>query len=57
MERGNPFIDPITGIFLSPGFHGENCPDNGNTEGQEYCCDECDYYLICFPDWEKMIPG
>ena len=57
MERGNPFIDPITGIFLSPGFHGENCPGNGNTEGQECCCEECDFFLTCFPDWKKMIPG
>ena len=40
------FIDPNTGTVLTPSWHGEKC--QGNSE----CCDECDYYLDCFPDWE-----
>ena len=44
-------IDPGTGTPLDPGFHGENCPGNGSTEDYECCCDECPFYLDCFPDW------
>lgn len=45
-------IDPSTSTPLIPGLHGADCPGNGETAGYECCCDECDYYLICFPDWE-----
>lgn len=44
-------IDPGTGITLTPSFHGENCLGNGEHAGYECCCDECDAYLVCFPDW------
>ena len=37
---------------LCPGDHGQNCPWNGTKEGKECKCDECDYFLICFPDWK-----
>ena len=50
------FLDP-TGIILTPSYHGEKCVGNG--ENDECCCDECDFYLECFPDWktwENDIP-
>lgn len=42
--------DP-TGTKLTPSWHGEKCLGNGE-HGLECCCDECDFYLACFPDWE-----
>lgn len=38
---------------LTPSFHGKDCLGNGTHEGIECCCDECDFYLECFPDWNK----
>lgn len=46
-------LDVSTGILLTPSFHGENCLGNGEHFGYECCCDECDYYLLCFPDWNQ----
>ena len=46
-------IDPCTGIMLTPGYHGESCLGNGEHPEYECCCDECDYYLLCFPDHDK----
>ena len=43
-------IDPETGVELRPSFHGCECPGNGEN-GNPCCCDECDFYLGCFPDW------
>lgn len=40
-----PVLDPSTGIMLQPSCHGTNCP------GLNHCCDECDYYLDCFPEY------
>lgn len=48
-----PKADPSTGIVLTPSFHGELCQGNGEHPGVECCCDECDYYLECFPDWDS----
>ncbi len=45
-------IDTSTAIVLTPSFHGENCLGNGAHPNYECCCDECDFYLECFPDWE-----
>lgn len=42
-------IDPTTGIPLTPSWHGEDCMGNGEHPDLECCCDECDYYLACFP--------
>ena len=47
-------IDPSTGILLTPSFHGDACLGNGDNLGYECCCDECDYYLYCFPDWKEQ---
>ena len=40
-------------IQLTPSPNGEDCLGNGEHEGVEIQCDECDYYLECFPDWRK----
>ncbi len=46
-------IDPDTGILLTPSYHGEECLSSGDYPGYECCCDECDYFLFCFPELEK----
>ena len=47
-----PLIDP-TGAKLLPG-EPRICQGNGEHPGFECCCDECDYYLACFPE---AMPG
>ena len=37
----------ITGVELMPGEPAV-CLGNGD-QGFECCCDECDYFLLCFP--------
>lgn len=34
-----------------PSLKGEGCPSNGAHPGVECRCDECDYYLFCFPEY------
>ena len=41
-------IMDITGIELMP-EEPIDCLGNGK-QGFECCCDECDYYLLCFPE-------
>ena len=43
----------ITGVELTPG-KPTTCLGNGK-QGYECCCDECAYYLICFPEFEQQI--
>ncbi len=38
----------VTGVELTPG-ELVVCLGNGE-QGFECCCDECDYYLLCFPE-------
>lgn len=45
-------IDPGTGISLMPNFHGKDCLGNGDFPDHECCCDECDYFLCCYPEYE-----
>ena len=42
----------ITAAELTPG-EPDVCPGNGE-RGYECCCDECDYYLLCFPDFNLI---
>lgn len=42
-------------ITLTPSALGAECIGNGEHEEVECCCDECDYFLFCFPDWETMM--
>ena len=48
-------IDPWCEIPLTPSFHGEMYLGNGEHPGLECCCDACDYYLACFPDWSSFL--
>ncbi len=41
----------ITGVELMPG-EPTVCLGNGE-RGFECCCDECDYYLLCFPEFDS----
>ena len=45
-------IIDITGVELTPG-EPTVCLGNGE-QGFECCCDECDYYLLCFPEFDLM---
>ena len=40
--------------ILTPSYHGKDCRHNGEHEGFELACDECDFYLECFPDWKEL---
>ena len=45
----------IHGFTLIPSENGRDCPANGSQDDIEMCCDECEYYLDCFPG--KSFPG
>ena len=51
MSKNNPkrVID-ITDVELIPG-EPKVCLGNGE-QGFECCCDECDYFLLCFPQFD-----
>ena len=40
---------------LTPGYNGEDCLGNGAYPGVECCCDECDFFLTCYPDWRNKL--
>ena len=40
---------------LCPSDHGEDCLYNGDHPEYECCCDECDYYLACFPNYKEFL--
>lgn len=41
--------------ILTPSFHGENCRHNGDNPMYDCACDNCDFFLVCFPDAEKFF--
>ena len=43
----------ITGVELTPG-EPTVCLGNGE-QGFECCCDECDHFLLCFPNIYDQI--
>ena len=45
-------VDPHTGAELSPG-RPELCEGNGKHPDFEICCDNCDYFLACFPEYDE----
>ena len=45
-------IIDITGTILIPGNLGKDCPGNVENNPQVCCCDECDYFLLCFPEFD-----
>lgn len=42
-----------TGILLVPGKGGMDCPGNG-AQGNECCCDECDYMMCCMERHDEI---
>ena len=38
--------------ILTPSYHGELCLHTVYNLNYEIACDECDFYLTCFPDWK-----
>ena len=46
-------IIDITGVELTP-VKPTVCLGNGE-QGFECCCDECDYFLLCFPEFDDQI--
>ena len=44
-------IIDVTGAELKPGKPDE-CEGNGKHPQFELCCDECDYFLKCFPEYK-----
>ena len=50
MLRKNQFID-VSGTPLTPSFNGKRCLGNGEHKEYECCCDECGYFLKCYPKW------
>ena len=44
----------VTGVELTPG-EPSVCLGNGE-QGFECCCDECDYFLLCFPEYNFWLP-
>ncbi len=48
--RKKQIID-ITGTLLTPSGQGRKCPGNGEHPEYEICCENCDYYLKCFPQY------
>ena len=51
--RKKKIID-VTGTPLTPSRQGKRCLGNGENPEYECCCDECDFYLLCFTDWRTM---
>ena len=49
-------ITDITGTPLMPGDR-ERCKGNGEHDGFPLCCDECDYFLDCYPEYitDRMV--
>ena len=48
-------IIDITGTPLTPSRQGEKCLGNGEHPKYECCCDECDFYLKCFPQYDLRL--
>ena len=43
----------VTGTPICPG-HPKLCLGSGDFPGFECCCDECDYFLACFPEYDTQ---
>ena len=44
-------IIDVTGTPLTPSRQGRKCLGNGEHPEYEICCENCDYYLKCFPQY------
>lgn len=38
---------------LTPSPNGEQCIGNGLSPDTECMCDECEYFLECYPEWNS----
>lgn len=47
-------ITDITGITLIPGNLGKDCAWNGERNGIECCCEECDYLVCCMGNPDSL---
>ena len=47
------YID-VTGAVLAPGTP-DRCQGNGSHPQFECCCDNCDYFIQCFPEYQKEV--
>lgn len=45
----------MTDEELTPSFHGKDCLGNGEHDGIECCCDECGFFLTCYPEWNEQL--
>lgn len=45
-------FDLLATIKLTPSYHGHACIANGEHPCVECCCDACDFFLTCFPEWK-----
>ena len=52
--RKKQIID-VTGTPLTPSRQGRKCLGNGEHPGYLWCCEECDYYLYCFPQYDWRL--
>jgi len=50
MNNKQKKITDVSGIELAPG-EPTLCLGNGK-QGYECCCDECDCFLLCFPEFD-----
>ena len=48
-------IIDVTGVELTP-QDPSACLGNGE-QGFECCCDECDYFLLCYPEFDPKNSG
>ncbi len=48
-------IIDVTGIPLTPSRQGKKCLGNGEHPEYDCCCDECDYFLYCFPQYDWRL--
>lgn len=52
LHQCEDLIDPYTGALLHPGVP-DRCPGNGADPDYEICCDNCNWFLECFPEYAK----
>lgn len=45
-------IIDVTGVELTPG-EPSRCKGNGKDYPMTCCCDECDFFLKCFLEWDE----
>ena len=50
-KKSQEKVVDITKVELTPG-EPSACLGNGE-QGFECCCDECDYFLLCFPEFDE----